>query len=201
MANLQELPLELSNHPEYFNKNYIFRTIDKNGLLITEEWLPVVDYEGVYEVSNFGRICSRHKGWEIIMKQLSNRRKYRYIGLYKEKKRKAFLVHRLVAFSFIPNSENKPTINHEDGIKHNNIFNNINWATFSENSQHAYDNGLIILPRGSKRKHCVLTEEQVIKIRNEYDPKTMGTTDLGRKYGVSRGVIYCVIKRKTYTHV
>lgn len=67
---------------------------------------------------------------------------YRRVTLYKNNKPKHCPVHRLVAETFIPNPENKPTVNHVDGNKTNNCVSNLEWCTRSENSQHAYDEGL-----------------------------------------------------------
>lgn len=67
---------------------------------------------------------------------------YHRVTLYKDNKPKHCPVHRLVAETFIPNPENKPTVNHIDGNKANNSISNLEWSTHSENSQHAYDNGL-----------------------------------------------------------
>lgn len=122
---------------------------------MVEEWKDVVGYEGVYEVSNYGRVrthknkttyTSRHgiRHWKqrILKEKAKNNRDVR-ISLWKDGKSKDYLVHRLVAEAFIPNPANKPTVNHIDGNPRNNYVENLEWATYQENNNHAFDNKLI----------------------------------------------------------
>lgn len=123
---------------------------------MTEIWKDVVGYEGLYQVSNLGRVksCKRivahpnNKNTpyqlypERIMKQKQNRYGYMCIKLSKDSVRKDVMVHRLVAQAFIENTENKPFIDHLDGNKANNCVNNLEWVTMAENNQRAYDTGL-----------------------------------------------------------
>jgi len=106
-----------------------------------EVFKDIEGYEGIYQISNQGRVKSQMFGKEKILKP-QDFKGYKVICLHKYKKVKRFLVHRLVGGAFIPNIENKPTINHINGIKNDNRLDNLEWATYSENRQHAYDNGL-----------------------------------------------------------
>jgi hypothetical protein len=97
-----------------------------------------------YTVSNLGSVKDKRGN---IMKQknknLSDPRSYSIIYLtVSYKKQKAFKVHRLVGSAFLINSKNLPCINHIDGNKVNNSISNLEWVSFSENMQHAYDIGL-----------------------------------------------------------
>lgn len=95
----------------------------------TEEiWKDIKDYEGLYQVSSKGRVKSFHKGQEKIIKSYSSEDKYILVHLYKNHKMKMFLVHRLVAIAFIPNTENLPEVNHRDEDKSNNCVENLEWC-------------------------------------------------------------------------
>lgn len=111
-------------------------------------WKDVVGYEGLYKVSNNGMIktLGRYKtGYngrsypEKIMSLTKDNAGYMQISLTdNDKKRKTFKVHILVARAFIPNPENKKTVNHIDGNKENNNIENLEWNTMSEQIIHKY---------------------------------------------------------------
>lgn len=118
-----------------------------------EIWKPIKGFEGLYEVSNLGRvkalarkkICNRGWGWikEHIMKQTTANSDYYRVPLTnKEHIKKYYLVHRLVATSFIPNPKELPQVNHIDGNKLNNRVDNLEWCTRQDNIKHAYKIGL-----------------------------------------------------------
>lgn len=118
-----------------------------------EVWKDIEEYEGLYQVSNFGRIKSlnyRRTGKAKILKIAKITKGYYGIILHKKGKYKNFKTHRLVAMAFIPNPDDKPQINHIDGDKSNNCISNLEWATNSENQKHAHVNGLIKSSKGSE---------------------------------------------------
>jgi hypothetical protein len=84
-------------------------------------------------------------------KQTHGKNGYKYVTLYANNVGKKLYIHRLVAELYIPNPENKRTVNHIDGNKHNNALSNLEWNTDGENIKHAYDNGLN--PGSSKLIH------------------------------------------------
>lgn len=107
-----------------------------------EIWKDIPDYEGLYQVSNFGNIRRYKTGYEFL-----NRYKYKHKGyirtaLCKNNHVTHFYVHRLVAKVFIPNPENKSEVNHKDGDKTNNHVDNLEWCTRQENMKHARNTGL-----------------------------------------------------------
>lgn len=100
--------------------------------VIGEVWKPVPNYEGFYEVSNTGKIRSAYRYRRILKPMISNAG-YERVDLFKNKNRKQFSVHRLVAMTFIDNPDQKPFVNHKDENKTNNSVDNLEWVTHVEN--------------------------------------------------------------------
>lgn len=117
-----------------------------------EVWKDVLGYEGIYQVSNEGRVKSlprrvnTYQGGRVTKKRFmaakDNGKGYKYVDLSNEGIVTRNYIHRLVAYSFIPNPENKPEVNHIDGDKANNSVENLEWATRRDNIEHSYDTGL-----------------------------------------------------------
>lgn len=136
------------------------------GDSMKEIWKPIKNYEGLYEVSNTGKVKSlkrtvkSYNDWdrtfnEKILTLHSSKLTKRHpkpmyhVELWKDNKRKVMMIHRLVAETFIPNPDGKPQVNHIDGNRKNNCVDNLEWVTNQENSQHAYKTGLA-KPHGMK---------------------------------------------------
>ena len=108
-----------------------------------EKWKDIKSYEGIYQVSNLGRVRSFAKSYDPhIMTPMPNQKGYMRIFLINGTKHKWLRVHRLVAMAFIPNPNNLPQVNHKDGNKLNNCVDNLEWVTNQENCEHAQRNGL-----------------------------------------------------------
>ena len=117
------------------------------GIMKKEYWKPVVGYEGLYEISNWGRVKSLkrlvkiHNKWgecyitinEKILKKRIDKYGYERVMLCKHGKSKLKQVHRLVAEAFIPNPYNLPQVNHKDEDKQNNHYLNLEWCTHEYN--------------------------------------------------------------------
>ena len=103
-----------------------------------EVWKDIEGYEGLYQISNLGRVKRVTTG--RILKGGKDRGGYLIVSLYKNNIESKKLIHRLVAQAFIPNTENKPQVNHIDEDKTNNMVSNLNWMTAKENSNHGTHN-------------------------------------------------------------
>lgn len=108
-------------------------------------WKDIPGYEGLYQVSNDGLIKAVSKIHKIrenctmlcrerIMKPYESRGGYLSITLCKDKRKKGYLIHKIVALSFIPNPENKPFVDHIDTNRKNNMVENLRWCTTKENA-------------------------------------------------------------------
>lgn len=108
-------------------------------LLPKQIWKDIEGYEGLYQVSNTGKVRSlnyRHTGKTKVLKQNTKDNGYKRIGLNRNGKNKGYLVHRLVALAFIPNPNNYPIINHIDEDKTNNTVWNLEWCTYEYNNNY-----------------------------------------------------------------
>lgn len=113
-----------------------------------EVWKDIVEYEGLYQISNLGNVKSQHsnrlrgqKPGQILKVHLINTG-YLSLELRMGDTNKRHMIHRLIAEAFIPNPDNKPVINHINGIKTDNRVENLEWCTQSENVRHAISTGL-----------------------------------------------------------
>lgn len=162
-----------------------------------------------YFVSDKGQIKNFD---ERILHQRLNNSDYEIIDLYKDKKKYSILVHRLVAETFIPNPEDKPTVNHKDGHKWNNSVENLEWATYEENEQHAYETGIAAggayaVPKGTEHdkhrkgpKHKGIqykySDKLIHKICMEFVKGKLSVRKIADKYGVPTFIVHAVRSRK-----
>lgn len=119
---------------------------------MTEKWKDIEEFKGQYSISNTGEVKSlarnvcRFGGLycadvpEIVMKQFTHYKGYKYVLFSRDGKKIKRYIHRLVACAFIPNPKNLPVVNHDDLNKSHNHVHNLKWATEQENTQHYYDN-------------------------------------------------------------
>jgi hypothetical protein len=177
-----------------------------------EIWKSIKGYEGLYSVSSLGRVRSeartviKSNGHRCPVKEklLSCFRLraggYSGVLLHRDGEKKNAKVHRLVAEAFIPNPENKPQVNHKNGKRRDNIVENLEWCTNSENVLHGYR----VLGSGDKKgtlngRH-VLEENDIREIRRLRKDGVMPTA-LSRQFGVSCSTIYDILNRKKWSHI
>jgi hypothetical protein len=184
-----------------------------------EIWLPVVSYEIYYQISNLGNVRSHDRVIEYelktkfgtkIVRYLRKSRNlkihignngYYYTDLQVNGERKTIAIHRLIADAFIPNPENKLTVNHIDGVKLNCSILNLEWATYSENNKHAIDIGLRKSPWTNKfgidnpRSKPIIQLDKIGNVLNKY----INAREAQQKTGVSYKHISscCIGNRKT----
>jgi hypothetical protein len=164
---------------------------------MNEIWKDITGFEVMYEVSNLGRVRS-HKDkqtyskthgvrrWsQRILKQKKCAQDSLRVDLWKEGKPYTRLVARLVGKAFLPNPENKRTINHKDGNRLNNVLDNIEWATYKENNNHAFDTGLMTT---NKRIQLTNKESKEITVHRSM-------VKAGEFIGTNHGYISGQIKR------
>ncbi len=171
-----------------------------------EIWRDVEDWEGIYQISNIGRVKSFNtngrngssllKPKEIIRKLDISTNGYERVELRDRSIKKKYPVHRLVAKAFIPNPENKPFVNHLNGIKTDNRVENLEWCTDSENCQHAIRTGLKDI-----EKKCLLTREQAEDIFKRRKIGKERVIDLVAEYGVGLHIVKTLLKGKTWKHL
>lgn len=169
-----------------------------------EIWKPIKRYEGLYEVSNYGRVRSldamlpvKGKNGEYyrkrvgrILRQPNSSKGYKQVILCDETGNQIFRVHRLVAEAFIDNPENLPAVNHKDEDKTNNYVENLEWCTTKYNN--TYGNKI---KRGELHPMSKLDSRQVKEIREK---RNSGETivQIADQFGISRSHVCGIVNNR-----
>ena len=151
-----------------------------------EIWKQVKGYEGIYEVSTLGKIKNSKRN--IIKKPYKDKYGYFLIQLWSNNKSLTTGLHRIIAQAFIPNPQNKPQINHKNGIRDDNRIENLEWCTVSENHKHSF--------RELGRKGHSNMKGRKGKLHPKSRPVIQKTLDgkIINKYG-------SVLEAQRYTHI
>lgn len=170
---------------------------------MTELWKDIMDFFGLYEISDAGRVRNKISGRLLSLNSL-DKDGYVQITLYKNKipyKRK---VHRLVVQGFINKIEFGFEVNHKNAIKHCNHRWNLEIVTSSQNKKHAWDNGLIDRNSRAKGEDAGLTklnENQVRQIRSLAENKKLSYQQISKLYSVTGENVSAIVNRKTWKHI
>ena len=152
-----------------------------------ETWIDIKDFDGLYQISNFGRVKNSVK----IMRTWEDGYGYLQLHLCKDGNKKTFKVHRLVAEAFIPNPDNKPQVNHIDENKTNNRVENLEWVWAKDNINHGTRNKRV----GEKLSKQVLQ----FSIDGTFIKEWPSLREIEKQTGFNHGSISmcCLGKRKT----
>lgn len=176
-----------------------------------EEWRPIKESCGGYEVSNLGSVRSLTRnifdgrwGYRIFIgKNIQGSftmSGYPQVSMRVNGKAITRPRHRLVAIAFLDNPNNLPTVNHKDGNKLNNSVENLEWCSWEDNHAHAVKMGLCD-SRGEKCGMSKLKEYQVREIHKKYLEGKLRQIDLAKEYNISREVIESILKGRTWKHL
>lgn len=173
-----------------------------------EIWLPIKGYEGIYEVSNHGRVKSlerdilrsngtTHRRKERILSSgLFKGHRYRFVILSINGEQTKEYVHRIVATHFIGEpSGDRNHVNHKDGNRVNNHVDNLEWVTHAENMRHAIEMGLKKQPHGEDNPACKFSDKVVMEIRDLHDNNIYRQNEISEIYGISGTQVHRIVRR------
>lgn len=171
--------------------------------MLQEEWKDIDGYEGVYQISNYGRVKSLSRyvnNHGTLTKKKENYLSYHFyesnylhVNLSLDRKLKIHKVHRLVAAAFIPIVAGKLHINHKDCNSLNNHYSNLEWVTVQENNTHALINNL--------HPNSPLNENLVTDICEKYITGEFTQGMLADEFKVSKNVIRSLVNKRTWKHI
>lgn len=183
-----------------------------NDKTTDEEWRAVVDYEGLYEVSNLGRVRRLDRvyvnpqGTAVprparFVSVCRASRGYRGVSLRKDGIQHYRPLHRLIAQAFIPNPDNKPFVNHLDSNPANNSITNLEWVTAKENTHHCIKAGRMRQARGEDYKNRTKLSAAKIHEMDRMKREGAGTSQIARAMGVALTTAHDALYRNTWKHI
>lgn len=164
-----------------------------------EVWKELIGFDYKYIMNIYGDVINITNGKCVFVKKSLNGSGYYRVHLKINNKHKDFVIHRLIAINFIPNPNNKPEINHKNGIKSDNSIDNLEWVNRSENVLHAFRNKLKISAKGERHGRSKLTEEDVFNIRKIGN--SLSAYKVGKMFSVGHRAIRLILIGETWTHI
>lgn len=172
-----------------------------------EIWKPVVGYEGIYSVSEYGNIRREINSYHdrfikgYILTPSISKKGYAFLRLSKDGVGKMFSIAGLVAGAFIGPRPYRRQVNHKDCNKRNNHYSNLEYVTCRENLLHAMKNNLTRYCRGEKSNGHKITEKMVLEIREIYSTGNFSQKELAKKYGIKEPAVSHIINRRNWKHI
>lgn len=169
-----------------------------------EEWKDIVGYDGLYQVSNYGRVrplsrdipipqCGGHYSYKgVIMKPQKKNNGYLQVNLWKDGSQKSLTIHRLVASAFVPNENGYSCVNHKNENKEDNRASNLEWCTISYNTNYGIGKYKVGKAVSDKSSIPIVQIDKVGNIVKEYKSATRAAQELGGK--VSQAAIWRCLK-------
>ena len=179
----------------------------ENDIINEELWRLVPSLNNKYEVSFDGQI--RNAKTKYILHQYTNKHGYCTLQVKPTPdEKKNIRMHQIVAEVFIGPCPDRHVVNHKDGNKQNNHFENLEYVTPSQNNQHALDTGLRhpanmkkYSPRGKEHYNATIDEDMVCKILKMRDETGFGCRKIANRFNISRGVVGGILTGKTWKDV
>ncbi len=160
-------------------------------VLENEKWLPIKDYEDIYQVSDHGRI----RGLKGLRASGDNGAGYRIMPLNRNGGQKMNYVHRLVAKHFIPNPDDLSQVNHKDGNKSNNHIDNLEWVSPSQNINDAHNKGQMV-KRTREVKTLNIQTDDVIRAMYLRYKQTGKVGETAREFGIPRTTLSSIVNKR-----
>lgn len=198
------------------DKNYVCYHLHTEDII--EEWKDIDGYEGLYQVSNLGRIKSFHPRYksERILKLHAYTNGYLFIGLHKNNTTKQVMIHRLVANAFCPNPNNLPVVMHLDDNNQNNVYTNLQWGTQKDNTNTPHHHETLSKSASARtgnknsfygKTHTQETKDKISNSRKkesslvEYHGETYTVTELAKIINHSPSTIRRWLREKSHDEI
>ena len=181
-----------------------------------ENWVDIVGFEGLYQVSDLGRVRSLDRGmyvrqdryknprWTnrkgLVLKQSPDGKGYLMVALCKNGISKIKTVHRLVARHFVSRVGYAPVVNHLNSNNKDNRASNLEWCTIKENNQHTINSGRARVPRGSEHYASKISEDEAALIKKMLAAGS-GATATARKLSLPYGAVRGIQKGSTWKYI